>query len=373
MNRKHRTPVDNKAVDRAVDNLRARFMREKREETMAHPTTSTGPKTSPGTSKAPKGTAEERTIPMETREVATSLIVIRSGFNVRQESIESPRWVTGSGDKAKDCPRDAQGAQPMNEQARLVDSIARVGLLEPPVVRAPSDEEIKGKIAASGQWLLVAGERRMRALLFLGWSKVVVSIKASDAGNIEENAHRKGLHHWERVEAIVKGRNAGETVKDLSRKWNVSEQVITTDFGIGTKLIPEVYEAWKRTPNASKIALEIYGMEPAAQKAAWEAWLADKATAKPRKGKGKGAGGNAKPTKAEKLSIITDAQLVIAMGADTPEAKYLAGVLWAMGWLEGERGTKDLPASVSEKLDAARAAVTKSKAEKSKAEDKAAE
>ena len=52
----------------------------------------------------------------------------------------------------------------------LADSIAAAGLLQPIVVRE----------AAGGQYELIAGERRWRAVQKLGWSKVPVVVKAAD-------------------------------------------------------------------------------------------------------------------------------------------------------------------------------------------------
>ena len=52
----------------------------------------------------------------------------------------------------------------------LADSIAAAGLLQPIVVRE----------AATGQFELIAGERRWRAVQKLGWTKVPVVVKAAD-------------------------------------------------------------------------------------------------------------------------------------------------------------------------------------------------
>jgi ParB family chromosome partitioning protein len=52
----------------------------------------------------------------------------------------------------------------------LADSIAAAGLLQPIVVRE----------AAGGQYELIAGERRWRAVQKLGWTKVPVVVKAAD-------------------------------------------------------------------------------------------------------------------------------------------------------------------------------------------------
>jgi len=52
----------------------------------------------------------------------------------------------------------------------LADSIAAAGLLQPVVVRE----------AANGQYELIAGERRWRAVLKLGWAKIPVVVKEAD-------------------------------------------------------------------------------------------------------------------------------------------------------------------------------------------------
>lgn len=73
----------------------------------------------------------------------------------------------------------------------LADSISQVGLLHPPVVRR--DEE-------QGEWVLVAGHRRLNALAHLGWEKTRVTIAPNVLdelralrAEIEENTCRLAL------------------------------------------------------------------------------------------------------------------------------------------------------------------------------------
>lgn len=75
----------------------------------------------------------------------------------------------------------------------------RIGLLHPPVVQKENDKIV-----------LVAGERRLRAMKLLGWTKTVVTLKEEltdyEQGviELEENIQREDLPWVEKVEAITR-------------------------------------------------------------------------------------------------------------------------------------------------------------------------
>ncbi|HWK88890.1 MAG TPA: ParB/RepB/Spo0J family partition protein, partial [Longimicrobium sp.] len=85
--------------------------------------------------------------------------------------------------------------------AELEDSIRQNGLLQPLVVRpAPAGA------AEGGEWELVAGERRWRAVRRLGWSEVPVVVRELDDRSmlvlaIVENVQRADLSPLEEATA----------------------------------------------------------------------------------------------------------------------------------------------------------------------------
>lgn len=94
--------------------------------------------------------------------------------------------------------------------AQLAQSIKRLGLLQPLVVRqAPENgATTSGQTPASPSYYLVAGERRLQAVISLGWESVAVKLFESldpvDAfeAELEENIRRVDLSMADRVRAV---------------------------------------------------------------------------------------------------------------------------------------------------------------------------
>ena len=83
----------------------------------------------------------------------------------------------------------------------LADSIRENGLLQPLVVRP-----VAGSASDAPEWELVAGERRLRAVMQLGWEDVPVIVRALDDRAmlilaIVENVQRAGLSPLEEASA----------------------------------------------------------------------------------------------------------------------------------------------------------------------------
>ena len=97
----------------------------------------------------------------------------------------------------------------------LAASIERSGLMQPLVVRSTGN---------TGSWELVAGERRFRAMKFLGRDQVpVIALDVDDQAAAElaliENVHREDLNPIERARGLARLRDTfGLTQKALSER-----------------------------------------------------------------------------------------------------------------------------------------------------------
>jgi ParB family chromosome partitioning protein len=110
----------------------------------------------------------------------------------------------------------------------LMDSIKRLGLLEPVVVRKES-----------GGYSLVAGERRYRAVEKLGWKEIPARIVEANADlcyemALAENEKRKSLNPWEVGKAISYLRkDLKKTAFEVSQALGYSERYIKQLSSIG--------------------------------------------------------------------------------------------------------------------------------------------
>lgn len=87
-------------------------------------------------------------------------------------------------------------------QDELAASIARVGLLQPILVRASGSDGDDGE----AKWLIVAGERRWRAVKALGQATIaaVVTGRDPDEAALIENIQRQDLHPVDLARAIAR-------------------------------------------------------------------------------------------------------------------------------------------------------------------------
>jgi|GEM_PF-1268424 len=103
----------------------------------------------------------------------------------------------------------------------LIDSISRLGLLEPIIVRK---EKTK--------YIIVAGERRFRAVQRLGWSEIpAIVTEASEDVCFEmalaENEKRKNLNPWEVGRAIQYLRkDLKKTAEEVSKLLGYTERYV---------------------------------------------------------------------------------------------------------------------------------------------------
>lgn len=120
-------------------------------------------------------------------------------------------------------PNAEQPRKEMENKFSTIESlalnIAEHGLLNPITV----------KELPSGNYLIVAGERRYRACVYLGFEKVgctVIDTDKVDIVAVAENLARKDLTEVEKAEAIAKIRTQYETNVALAKDLGVSEGYI---------------------------------------------------------------------------------------------------------------------------------------------------
>ncbi len=103
----------------------------------------------------------------------------------------------------------------------LVDSISKLGLIEPIVIRPHH-----------GKYMIIAGERRFRAVKKIGWKEIPVKILDVDSDlsyeiALAENEKRKSLNPWEVGRAIVYLRkDKKKTASEVSEILGYSERYV---------------------------------------------------------------------------------------------------------------------------------------------------
>lgn len=160
-----------------------------------------------------------------------------------------------------DQPRRMFDAETLEQ---LADSIRRVGLLQPPLVR-PLDEP--------GTYEVVAGERRWRAARMAGLTVIDVFVTTGDADEIAlvENMQRQDLRPIE--EAIAVGAliaKHGYTHEVAARVLNRGRQWVTDTLALLT-LPPKIQqEALEHPDVAANLLIQIARMDPGpVQEQAW--------------------------------------------------------------------------------------------------------
>lgn len=146
----------------------------------------------------------------------------------------------------------------------LKSTIAAVGLLQPPVVK-PDPEK-------PAHWLIVAGERRYRSVVELGWTEIDVVCASSDSPALAliENLQRVDLNPVEESEGIrdileVHGMQQQELAKAIGR----SPAEISRALGLG-RLHPRIKNDVASTPSVSKgVLIELSTLDSETQLKLW--------------------------------------------------------------------------------------------------------
>lgn len=146
----------------------------------------------------------------------------------------------------------------------LKTSIAAVGILQPPLVK-PDPER-------PSYWLIVAGERRYRSVIELGWTEidVVCASGESPALALIENLQRVDLNPIEESDGIrdilhVHGMQQQELAKAIGR----SPTEISRAIGLG-RLHPRIKEDVASAPSVSKgVLIELSTLDSETQLKLW--------------------------------------------------------------------------------------------------------
>lgn len=119
----------------------------------------------------------------------------------------------------------------------LADDLKKNGLIQPIVVREDPDNV--------GKFIVVAGERRLKAAKLAGFKKIRSLLSTYDNSQlgyvqIAENAKRDNLKFYEMAEFIVSRADAGEKQADIAEKLGTSKSQVN------------LYMIWKVAPDYLK-------------------------------------------------------------------------------------------------------------------------
>ena len=123
----------------------------------------------------------------------------------------------------------------------LADDLKKNGLIQPIVVRDDPDNV--------GKFIVVAGERRLKAAKLAGFKKIRSILSTYDSSQlgyvqIAENAKRDNLKFYEMAEFIVSRADAGEKQADIAEKLGIS------------KTRTSEYMSWRDAPSFFKESKE---------------------------------------------------------------------------------------------------------------------
>lgn len=145
---------------------------------------------------------------------------------------------------------------------QLADSMAKDGQLQPIVVRYDRERNT---------WIVVVGERRLRAARLNGWTHIQASDRSFEGAldllraQLAENIHRDNLSPIEQAEAFQQYLLVlGATQTELAKELNVSQTVISRSLALLT-LPAEIKEAVNAGEIPKKVAAKIAKAPPADQ------------------------------------------------------------------------------------------------------------
>lgn len=172
-------------------------------------------------------------------------------------------------DVAKITPNPDQPRKLFNPAGldELAASIKAKGLLQPILVKAASGD---------GAFVIVAGERRFRAMLQIAWTTVPAIVTEGDTEEIAliENMQREGLLPLEEAEAIDRlMRTHGYTLEEAGRVLGKSKSSMSELVSI--LKLPEDIRAEVRISElrpSKSMLIELAKIEPEAQRTQWEAF-----------------------------------------------------------------------------------------------------
>ena len=159
-----------------------------------------------------------------------------------------------------DQPRKVFDSGQLDELARSLDAN---GLLQPISVREQYEPGVK-----TPTYVIIAGERRYRAALQLGWDTIdAVVIRQADfrALQLIENINRANLNPVEEAKAYQLYLNEGHSVKDLSDVVGVRPDIIQWKLGL-LNTTSQVQELVSRGQLQITVAIEMGKLSEEGQK-----------------------------------------------------------------------------------------------------------
>lgn len=142
------------------------------------------------------------------------------------------------------------------EIQELADSIKTEGQLQDIIV-----ERVLGTPAASPQYLLVIGSRRLRAVKLNGTPEIGADVRdATDEStrviqNIAENVKRKDLSQFEQARACVKLMEVGLKGEEVGRRLGFSKQKVS-NLAVSYRelqVTPRILDAWRTEQPAATV------------------------------------------------------------------------------------------------------------------------
>ena len=141
----------------------------------------------------------------------------------------------------------------------LADSISEYGVMSPLLVRERSE----------GGYLLIAGERRLRASTLAGLHEVPVVLEVQErkgpdilAMQLVENLQREDLNPVERATAITALKDAfGLSVRDIAKKLSISKSMVQRSLEI-LQLPADLLDALKAGASESKVLMLVRIADP---------------------------------------------------------------------------------------------------------------
>lgn len=131
---------------------------------------------------------------------------------------------------------------------QLAASLSSEGQMNAVNVEGPDDD---------GMYDLVAGSRRIRAAILLGWTEVRATVDAPTevahriVKNVVENLQRKDLTLYEQARACSKLRDEKLKLKEIAEKTGLSEQYVSNLTTMYKTLPTIVLKAWEAGESAA--------------------------------------------------------------------------------------------------------------------------
>lgn len=145
----------------------------------------------------------------------------------------------------------------------LAASISEKGLLQPIVVRSAGDDN----------YIIVAGERRFRAVQMLERDSIAAIVTEGDSDEIAliENMQREDLKPIELAEALGRLMETHNYAQDVAAKMLGKARNTISELLSLNRILPEIRNECRTSDIASKsVLVELARMEPSEQSQIWE-------------------------------------------------------------------------------------------------------